>query len=100
MYNTVSPIGLHVEGMPVTGGGGCRGASHLPNSLIYKKVPQIAVYEQRKSEKLGILCMFGQRNGSKFREGPLLSDLHPLEVKNSRIFAKCPHSENQEEIHF
>ena len=58
--------------------GVCRGASHLPNSLIYKKVPQIAVCEQRKSEKLGILCIFGQRNGSKFREGPLLSDLHPL----------------------
>ena len=52
MYNTVSPI--HVEGMPFTGGGVCRGASHLLNSLIYKKVPQIAVCEQSKSEKLGI----------------------------------------------
>ena len=81
--------------------GVCRGASHLPNSLIYKKVPQIAVCEQRKSEKLGILCIFGQRNGSKFREGSSFVRFAPSEVKkNSRIFAKCPHSENQEEIHF
>ena len=73
MYNTISPI--HVEGMLVTGGGGvCRGALHLPNSLIYKKVPQIAVCEQSKSEKLGILCIFGQRNSLNSGKDPLLSD--------------------------
>ena len=81
--------------------GVCRGASHLPNSLNYKKVPQIAVCERRKSEKLGILFLFGQRNGSKFREGSSFVRFAPSEVKkNSRIFAKCPHSENQEEIPF
>ena len=76
MYNTVSPI--HVEGMPVYTGGvqGFIAPPKFPN--LQKKVPQIAVCEQRKSEKLGILCIFGQRNGSKFREGPLLSDLYPL----------------------
>ena len=105
MYITISPI--HVEGMPVTGGV-CRGASHLPNSLIYKKVPQIAVCEQSKSEKLGILCIFGQRNSLKFRKGSSFVRFHPLrQKKNSGFFfffffflQKCPHSENQEEIHF
>ena len=61
----------------------CRGASHLPNSLIYKNVPQIAVCEQRKSEKLGILCIFGQRNGSKFREGSSFVRFAPSEVKKT-----------------
>ena len=58
-----------------------RGASHLPNSLIYKKVPQIAVCEQSKSEKLGILCIFGQRNSLKFRKGSSFVRLAPSEAK-------------------
>ena len=106
MYNTVSPI--HVEGMPVTGGGGgmCRGASHLPNSLIYKKVPQIAVCEQSKSEKLGILCIFGQRNSLKFRKGSSFfvrfapSEAKKKNKKTPEFWQTCPHSENLEEIHF
>ena len=98
MYNTVSPI--HVEGMPVMGGV-CRGASHLPNSLIYQKAPQIAVCEQIKSEKLGILCTFGQRNSLKFRKGSSFVRFAPSEAKkNPEFLQKCPHSENQEEIHF
>ena len=71
--------------------GVCRGASHLPNFLIYKKkIPQIAVCEQRKSEKLGILCIFGQRNGSKFREGPSFVRFAPSEVKKLQNFCKMP----------
>ena len=71
--------------------GVCRGASHLPNSLIYKKVLQIAVCEQRKSEKLGILCIFGQRNGSKFREGSSFVRFAPSEVKKKlQNFCKMP----------
>ena len=91
MYNTVSPI--HAEGMPVTGGGGvCRGASHLPNSLIYKKVPQIAVCEQSKSEKLGILCIFGQRNSLKFRKLSSFVRFAPSEAKkNLQNFCKNVH---------
>ena len=59
--------------------GVCRGASHHPNSLIYKKKsPKLLFASKGSLKKLGILCIFGQRNGSKFREGPLLSDLHPL----------------------
>ena len=84
------------------GGGGCRGASHLPNSLIYKKkVPQIAVCMQSKSEKLGILCIFGQRNSLTFRKGSSFVRFAPSEAKRTpEFFQKCPHSENQEEIHF
>ena len=102
MYNTVSPI--HVEGMPVTGGcAGVHRTSQIP--LSTKKVPQIAVFEESKSEKLGILCIFGQRNCLKFRKGSSFVRLAPSEAKkkekrNSRIFQKCPHSENQEEINF
>ena len=71
--------------------GVCRGVSHLPNSLIYKKVPQIAVCEQRKSEKLGILSIFGQRNGSKFREGSSFVRFVPSEVKKKlQNFCKMP----------
>ena len=71
--------------------GVCRGASHLPNSLIYKKLPQIAVCEQNQSEKLGILCIFGQRNGSKFREGSSFVRFAPSEVKKKlQNFCKMP----------
>ena len=82
-----------------------RGASHLPNSLIYQKVPQIAVCEQIKSEKLGILCIFGQRNSLKSRKGSSFVRFAPSEAKkkkkkNPEFLQKCPHSENQGEIHF
>ena len=79
----------------------CRGASHLPNSLIYKKVPQIAVCEQRKSEKLGILC-FWTKKWLKIQGRVIFCQICTLwgKKKKNRIFAKCPHSENQEEIHF
>ena len=100
MYNTVSP--KHVEGMPIYWGL-CRGALHLPNSLIYKKVPQRAACEQSKSEKLGILCIFGQRNSLRFRKGSSFVRFAPSEAKKKTLqnfCKKCPHSENQEEIHF
>ena len=68
-------VGLHVQyGITNTywrharywgGVQGCIAPPKFPN--LQKKLPQIAVCEQRKSEKLGILCIFGQRNGSKFR---------------------------------
>ena len=79
MYNTVSPI--HVEGMPVTGGGGAgvHCTSQIPYSV--KKVPQIAVCEQSKSEKFGIVCIFGQRNSLKFRKGSSLVRFAPSEAK-------------------
>ena len=44
-----------------------RGASHLPNSLIYKKVPQIAVCEQRKSEKIGNFMYFWTKKWLKLQ---------------------------------
>ena len=77
MYNTVSPM-IHVEGMPVTGGGVCSGASHLPNSLIYKKVPQIAVCEQRSLKNWEFYVFLDKEMAQNSGKGPLLSDLHPL----------------------
>ena len=71
--------------------GVCRGASHVPNSLIYKKVPQIAVCEQSKSEKLGILCIFGQRNSLKFRKWSSFVRFAPSEVKKLQNFRKKAH---------
>ena len=75
--------------------GVCRGALHRPNSLIYKKVPQIAVCEQSKSEKLGILCIFGQRNSLKFRKGSSFVRFAPSEAKkkkkNLQNFCKNDH---------
>ena len=71
----------------------CRGALHLPNSLIYKKVPQIAVCEQSKSEKLEILCIFGQRNSLKFRKGSSFVRFAPSEAKKKKppeFFANMP----------
>ena len=87
-----------LKACPLLGRGVCRGASHLPNSLIYKRVPQIAVCEQSKSEKLGILCIFGQRNSLKFRKGSSFVRFAPSEAKKqnkkkkkpSRILAKMP----------
>ena len=88
MYNTVSPI--HVEGMPVTGGAGVHCTSQIPYST--KKVPQIAVCEQSKSEKLGILCIFGQRYSLKFRKGSSLVRFAPSEAKKKvQNFCKNAH---------
>ena len=89
MYNTVSPI--HVEGMPVTGGvQGCIAPPKFP--ILQKKVPQIAVCEQSKSEKLGILCIFGQRNSLKFRKGSSLVRFAPSEAKKKvQNFCKNAH---------
>ena len=91
MYNTVSPI--HVEGMPVTGG--CRGASYLPNSLTYKKVLQTAVCEQSKSEKLRILCIFGQRNSLKFRKGSSFVRFAPSVAKKKKLQNFCKNAHIQ-----
>ena len=73
-----------LKACPLWGGGVGRGALHLPNSLIYKKVPQIAVCEQSKSEKLGILCIFGQRNSLKFRKGSPFVRFAPSEAKKKK----------------
>ena len=69
--------------------GVCSGASHLPNSLIYKKSPPNCCLRAKKSEKLGILCIFGQRNGSKFREGSSFVRFAPSEVKKKNLQNFC-----------
>ena len=108
VYNTVSPI--HVEGMPVTGGV-CRGASHLPNSLIYKKSPPNCCLRAKEVWKIGnfmyfwtkkwlkiqgrvlfcqICTLWGKKNPPEFLQNahiqksgrdPLLKNLHPPQTK-------------------
>ena len=78
-----------LKACPLRGGAGC--IATLANSLIYKKVPQIAVCEQSKSEKLGMLCIFGQRNSLKFRKGSSFVRFAPSEAKQTPEFLqKCP----------
>ena len=79
-----------LKACPLRGGAGVHCTSQIPYST--KKVPQIAVCEQSKSEKLGILCIFGQRYSLKFRKGSSLVRFAPSEAKKkkSRIFAKMP----------
>ena len=79
-----------LKACPLLGGvQGCIAPPKVPN--LQKKSPaQIAVCELRKSEKLGILCIFGQRNGSKFREGSSFVRFAPSEVKKLQNFCKMP----------
>ena len=79
-----------LKACPLLGGvQGCIAPPKFPN--LQKKLPQIAVCEQNQSEKLGILCIFGQRNGSKFREGSSFVRFAPSEVKKKlQNFCKMP----------
>ena len=87
---TVSPI--HVEGM-------C--ASHLPNSLIYKKSPPNCCLRAKEVWKIWNFMYFWTKKWLKIQGRVLFCQICTLwGKKHSRIFAKCPHSENQEEIHF
>ena len=100
MYNTVSPI--HVEGMPVTGGV-CRGASHLPNSLIYKKKSPKLLFASKASLKSWEFNVFlDKKKKLKIQERILFCQICTLwqKKKPPEFLQKCPHSENQEEIHF
>ena len=71
-------------------GGVCRGASHLPNSLIYKKVPQIAVCEQRKSEKIGNFMYFWTKKWLKIQGRVLFCQICTLWGKKLQNFCKMP----------
>ena len=81
--------------------GVCRGASHLPNSLIYKKSPPNCCLRAKEVWKIGNFMYFWTKKWLKIQGRVLFCQICALwGKKNSRIFAKCPHSENQEEIHF
>ena len=81
------------------GGGG--GALHLPNSLIYKKSPKLLFASKANLKNWEFYEFFGQRNSLKFRKGPSFVRFAPSEAKKTPEFLqKCPHSKNQEEIHF
>ena len=98
MYNTVSPI--HVEGMPVTGGvQGCIAPPKFPN---LQKSPPNCCLRAKEVWKIGNFMYFWTKKWLKIQGRVLFCQICTLwgKKKNSRIFAKCPHSENQEEIHF
>ena len=81
--------------------GVCRGASHLPNSLIYKKSPPNCCLRAKEVWKIGNFMYFWTKKWLKIQGRVLFCQICTLWGKiNSRIFAKCPHSENQEEINF
>ena len=65
-----------LKACPLLGGvQGCIAPPKFPN---LQKVPQIAVCEQRKSEKLGFYVFLAKEMATNSGKGPLLSDLHPL----------------------
>ena len=64
-----------------------RCASYLPG--------QIALCEQSKSEKLGILCIFGQRNSLKFRKGSSFVRFAPSERKKKQLQDFCKNAHIQ-----
>ena len=69
-----------------------RGASHLPNSLIYKKKSPKLLFASKGSLKNWEFYVFLDKEmAQNSGKGPLLSDLHPLEVKkNLQNFCKMP----------
>ena len=87
MYNTVSPI--HVQGMPVTGGGvqGCTAPPKFPN--LQKKFPKLLFASKASLKNWEFYVFLDKEIAYNSGKGPILSDLHPLR-----------HSENQEDIHF
>ena len=106
MYNmVVSP--KHVEGMPVRWGvQGCIAPPKFPN--LQKKSPKLLFASKASLKNWEFYVFFGQRNSLKFRKGSSFVRFAPPEAKKKKkkkkktpeFLQKCPHSENQEEIHF
>ena len=67
---------------------GCIAPPKFPN--LQKKSPKLLFASKGSLIKLGILCIFGQRNGSKFREGSSFVRFAPSEVKKLQNFRKMP----------
>ena len=80
-----------LKACPLLGGGGVQWCIAPPKFPNLQKSPPNCCLRAKKSEKLGILCIFGQRNGSKFREGSSFVRFAPSEVKkNLQNFCKMP----------
>ena len=92
---------VHVEGMPITGwwgwewgwgGQGCIAPPKFPN---LQKSPTNCCFARQASLKNWKFYIFLVRKIDQISgKGPLLSDLHPLRPKNSRIFGEMPTSIN------
>ena len=70
--------------------GVCSGASHLPNSLIYKKVPQIAVCEQRSLKNWEFYVFLDKEMAQSSGKGPLCQICTLWGKKNLQNFCKMP----------
>ena len=80
--------------------GGVQGCI-VPNSLIYKKSPPNCCLRAKEVWKIGNFYVFLDKEMVQNSWKVLFCQICTLwGKKNSTIFAKCPHSENQEEIHF
>ena len=89
------------------GGEGCAGVhrtSQIPEST--KKSPNCCL-RAKQVWKIGNFMYFWTKNSLKFRKGSSFVRFTPSEAKKKQtnkktpeFLQKCPHSENQEEIHF
>ena len=81
--------------------GVCRDVSQLPNSLIYRKSPPNCCLRAKEVRKIGNFMYFWTKKWLKIQGRSSFVRFAPSEVKNSTIFAKCPHySENQDRSTF
>ena len=81
----------------------CRGASHLPNSLIYKKSPPNCCLRAKEVWKIGNFMYFWTKKWPKIQRRVLFCQICTLwGKKKNPEFLQNAHinSENQEEIHF
>ena len=76
---------------------GCIAPPKFPN--LQKKSPKL-LFGAKEVWKIGNFMYFWTKKWLKIQGRSSFVRFAPSEVKNSTIFAKCPHSENQEEIHF
>ena len=88
-----------LKACPLLGGvQGCIAPPKFPN---LQKTPPNCCLWAKSVWKIGNFMYFWTKKWLKIQGRVLFCQICTLwGKKNSRIFAKCPHSENQEEIHF
>ena len=82
--------------------GGVQGCIAPPKFPNLQKTPPNCCLWAKSVWKIGNFMYFWTKKWLKIQGRVLFCQICTLwgKKKNSRIFAKCPHSENQEEIHF
>ena len=93
-----------LKACPLRGGGGMQGCIAPPKfPNLQKKSPKLLFASKASLKNWEFYVFLDKEIASNSGKGPLLSDLHPLRQKKKttpEFLQKCPHSENQEEIHF